>query len=70
MKDTRKLELEHENNASVNQFTKLKGDLRENLPKMTNEGRGGASRVLGNLPTIQEQQVDDETIDVLSALER
>lgn len=38
--------------------------------KLQVERRVGASRVLCNLPTIEEDQVDDETIDVLSRLEK
>jgi hypothetical protein len=40
------------------------------IGKVPAERRVGASRVLGNLPTIEEDNVDDETIDVLSKLER
>ena len=49
---------------------KLKADLKESQFQMPVERRVGASRVLCNLPTIEEDQVDDETIDVRSSLEK
>lgn len=58
-----KLEVDKEQNR--------KSDLtKENVEKVLNEKRIGAARMIGNLPTIEEDQVDDETIDVLSRLER
>lgn len=49
---------------------KLKTNLKESQFQMPVERRVGASRVLCNLPTIEEDQVDDETIEVLSSLEK
>lgn len=58
-----KLDLEKE-------VKKLSGPM-DLVGKVPAEGRRvGASRVLGSLPTIEEDNVDDETIDVLSKLER
>lgn len=49
-----KLELDKEENDSLNQLVKVKSDLRENQSKMPGGGRSGGSRVRCNLPTIQE----------------
>lgn len=54
----------------VEKEPKLKTDLKESPGKLPLERRVGAARVVCNLPTIEEDQVDDETIDVLSRLER
>lgn len=66
-----KLDIGKENKETQNSLLKAKPDQKGTPTKLQVERRVGASRVLCNLPTIEEdEQVDDETIDVLSRLEK
>jgi len=65
-----KLDIGKENKETQNSLLKAKPEHKGTPTKLQVERRVGASRVLCNLPTIEEDQVDDETIDVLSRLEK
>lgn len=65
-----KLDIGKENKETQNSLLKAKPETKGTPTKLQVERRVGASRVLCNLPTIEEDQVDDETIDVLSSLEK
>lgn len=65
-----RLEVIRDAKDTKNSLVRAKNELGGTPTKLRVERRVGASRVLCNLPTIEEQQVDDETIDVLSRLEK
>lgn len=72
LEDTKatRLEVVKDSKETQNSLLKAKHDHKGTPTKLQVERRVGASRVLCNLPTIEEDQVDDETIDVLSRLEK